>query len=83
MEIIKHLKNIEKLCKVEQFILTKGRGIKEDDKDILKLIVDLMKDYTYGWNIWNDPMLTQLKDINEFKNHIIGLLKTTITAGIA
>ena len=71
--IVKHLKNMEILNKVEQFILTKGRAITQDDKDILFLLKQPMDSYTYGWNIWNDDMLKQLEDINEFRQYIIGL----------
>ena len=71
--IVKHLKNIEKLCKVEQFILTNRRAITQDDKDILFLLKQPMDSYTYGWYIWEEDMLTQLNSINEFRQYIIGL----------
>ena len=71
--IVKHLKNIDKLCRVEQFILTNGRAITQDDKDILFLLKQPMDNYTYGWHIWEEDMLTQLNSINEFRQYIIRL----------
>ena len=40
-KVIKYIKDVEKLCKVENFILTNGRAITENDKEILYLTEDL------------------------------------------
>lgn len=74
METLKKIKDIEKLCKVEQFILSNGRSITEKDKDILYLAEDVMQDYTYGWYIYQEPLKEQLKSINKFKNYILDLI---------
>lgn len=73
MEVIKRLKDVEKLCKVENFIISNGRPLTEQDKDMLYLIEDVMEDYTYGWYIYKEGFFNQLKSINEFKVYILGL----------
>lgn len=73
-KVIKYIKDVEKLCKVENFILTNGRAITENDKEILYLAEDVMQDYTYGWYIWQENMFDQIKSINKFKVYILDLL---------
>jgi hypothetical protein len=70
---IKRLKDIEKLHKVESFLLTEGRPINNDDIEMLDLLGSIMDDYTYGWYITNDDYFEQLKNINEFKIYILKL----------
>jgi hypothetical protein len=72
-KIIKRLKDIEKLHKVESFLLTEGRPIDNDDIEMLDLLGSVMDDYTYGWYITNDDYFEQLKNINEFKIYILKL----------
>jgi hypothetical protein len=73
-KVIKRIKDIEKLCKVEGFILENGRAITEEDRDILKLLEGVMTDYTYGWYIYEEPLFEQLRSINKFKDYILNLL---------
>ena len=75
MGIIKQIKDIEKLCKVENFILSNGRAIVEEDEEIIKAIEVIMDDYTYGWYIYEEDLFEQLKSINKFKLFILNLLK--------
>jgi hypothetical protein len=72
-KIIKRLKDIEKLHKVESFILTNGRAIELEDKDMLDLLEGVMQDYNYGWYITDEDVFYQLKSINEFKIYILKL----------
>lgn len=44
MKTIKRLKDVEKLHKVESFVLTEGRQIEETD-EILNLLEGVMEDY--------------------------------------
>lgn len=74
-KIIKHIKNIEKLCKVEKFILENGRPIDENDKEILSLIETVMDDYQYGWYITDDKLIWQLINISKFKIYILELME--------
>jgi hypothetical protein len=76
MENLKKIKDVEKLCKVEQFILSNGRAIMENDYEILHLAEDIMQDYTYGWYIYEESLPEQLISINKFKIYILGLIKT-------
>ena len=73
MELLKKIKDIEKLCKVEQFILANGRGITEQDKDILNLAEEVMMDYTYGWYIYDESITEQIRSLNKFKIYILDL----------
>jgi hypothetical protein len=74
MENLKKIKDVEKLCKVEAFILNNGRTITEKDKDILYLAEEVMQDYTYGWYIYEESLPEQLKSINKFKIYILDLI---------
>jgi len=73
-EILKKFKDIEKLCKVENFILNNGRAITEQDKEILRIAESVMQDYNYGWYIYEENIIEQLKSINKFKVYILDLV---------
>ena len=75
-ENLKKIKDIEKLCKVENFILTNGIAITEQDKEILRIAESVMQDYTYGWYIYEENIIEQIKSINKFKIYILAILKT-------
>ena len=70
MENLKRIKDIEKLCKVENFILEIGRPINNDNKSALYTLEKLMQDYTYGWYILQEDLVEQLISINQFKIYI-------------
>lgn len=72
-KIIKRLKDIEKLHKVESFILTNGRSIEETDTEMLNLLESMMQDYKYGWYISDEKLFEQLESINQFKIYILKL----------
>jgi hypothetical protein len=71
--IIKKLKDVEKLHKVESFLLTNGRPIEETDIEILNLLEGVMQDYKYGWYITDEKYFEQLENINQFKIYILKL----------
>ena len=75
MENLKRIKDIEKLCKVENFILEIGRPINNDNKSALYTLEKLMQDYTYGWYILQEDLVEQLISINQFKVYILNLIK--------
>jgi len=68
---IKQLEDIEKLCRVESFIMESERAITLNDGKISKILHSVMDDYTYGWYIEQENMFEQLKSINQFKVHIL------------
>jgi len=73
-ETLKKIKDIEKLCEVENFILANGRDITKQDKEILRIAESVMQDYTYGWYIYDENIIEQLKSINKFKVWILDLI---------
>ena len=75
IENLKKIKDIEKLCKVENFILSNDSAITKQDKEILKIAESVMQDYTYGWYIYDEDIIEQLKSINKFKIYILDLIK--------
>jgi len=74
-ENLKKIKDIEKLCKVENFILSNSSAITKQDKEILSIAESVMQDYTYGWYIYDEDIIEQLKSINKFKIYILDLIK--------
>ena len=70
----KQIKDVEKLCKVENFILNNGSAITEQDKEILKIAENVMQNYTYGWYIYEENIIEQLHSINKFKIYILDLI---------
>ena len=70
-ETLKKIKDIEKLCEVENFILANGRDITKQDKEILRIAESVMQDYTYGWYIYEENIIEQIKSINKFKIYIL------------
>jgi len=74
IENSKQIKDIEKLCKVENFILTNGSAITKQDKEILSIAENVMQDYTYGWYIYDENVIEQLHSINKFKIYILELI---------
>ena len=74
IENLKKIKDIEKLCKVENFILTNGSAITKQNKEILSIAESVMQDYTYGWYIYDEDIIEQLKSINKFKIYILDLI---------
>ena len=71
---LKKIKDIEKLCKVENYILTNGCAIAEQDEEILRIAESVMQDYTYGWYIYEENIIEQLRSINKFKVYILDLV---------
>jgi len=53
----KQIKDVEKLCEVENFILNNGSAITEQDKEILKIAENVMQNYTYGWYIYEENII--------------------------
>jgi len=74
IENLKKIKDIEKLCKVENFILSNNSAITKQDKEILKIAESIMQYYNYGWYIYEENIIGQLKSINKFKNYILDLI---------
>jgi len=74
IENLKKIKDIEKLCKVENFILSNDSAITKQDKEILSIAESVMQDYTYGWYIYDEDIIEQLKSINKFKIYILDLI---------
>jgi len=74
IENIKRIKDIEKLCKVENFILSNNSAITKQDKEILKIAESIMQYYNYGWYIYEENIIEQLKSINKFKIYILELI---------
>jgi len=74
IENLKKIKDIEKLCKVENFILNNDSAITRQDKEILRIAENVMQDYTYGWYIYEENIIEQLKSINQFKIYILELM---------
>ena len=74
IENIKRIKDIEKLCKVENFILSNNSAITKQDKEILKIVESIMQYYNYGWYIYDENIIEQLKSINKFKVWILDLI---------
>ena len=74
IENLKKIKDIEKLCKVENFILNNDSAITKQDKEILRIAENVMQDYTYGWYIYEENIIEQLRSINKFKVYILDLI---------
>jgi len=74
IENLKRLSDIEKLCKVENFILSNNSAITKQDKEILKIAESIMQYYNYGWYIYEENIIGQLKSINKFKIYILDLI---------
>lgn len=74
-ENIKKILDVKKLCDIENYIINNGRGITEQDKEILKRLEDIMDNYTYGWYIYQENLIDQLKNINKFKIFILNLIQ--------
>jgi len=53
IENLKKIKDIKKLCKVENYILSNDSAITKQDKEILKIAESVMQDYTCGWYIYD------------------------------
>ena len=70
-----HIENVEKLCKVEDYILENEKALNKEDTYMIHLLETIMDYYTYGWYILEENMLKQLKSINQFKIYILDQLK--------
>jgi len=67
-----NVKNIENLCKVEDYILENEKALNKEDTYMIRLLEHVMEYYTYGWYIIEESMFEQLKSINRFKVYVLG-----------
>jgi len=72
LNTLNHIGNVEKLCKVENYILENEKAINKEDAYMIDLLENIMDHYTYGWYILEETIFEQLKSINKFKVYILG-----------
>jgi len=70
-----HIKNVEELCVIDNYILENEKALNKEDTYLLHSLETIMDQYTYGWYITRETIIEQLKSINRFKVYILRLIK--------